>query len=136
LSGNSGIFGEGKSFSNVCSIQLLSELMLHLEARACGTEVPVSLRHDEARRERSNIGANCISDSEGKGHLKEFKELQDPWSTLHPRRKVSDICEGGPRSKSKATFDKWQAQLNVMDAVEVHPFRRKSWEGMSWQCKM
>jgi hypothetical protein len=48
---------------------------------------------------------------------------------------MCDIYKRCPRSKPKAAFDKWEIELDIVNAAEVLPFRRKRWERVPWESK-
>ncbi len=68
--------------------------------------------------------------------MKVFEKLEDPWSTLYPRREVCDVYKRCPRSKPKAALNEWEIELDVMDAAEVLPFRGEGLGRVPWESKM
>jgi len=68
--------------------------------------------------------------------VKPIEKKQESRASFDPRREVSDVRKGQPRSESKAAFDKREVDFDVMDARKVLPLRRKREGRVSRQNKL
>jgi hypothetical protein len=104
--------------------------MLDSVANSLRIEGPEFRRHSDATRKDRHTIANLCEDGGVNRVVQEGKELKEAGAAFDPGSEVGCREQGCPRAEAKATSNKRQIDLDVVNALEMSPLRGEGGYGV------